>query len=151
MSRITEIDYKDVPFLTLMDALAYPEVTAKFRCAVRVVAAYPWEGKDFCCSHGIYRLRLTLEDPTARIHAYLYGEDGEKFFGGYPHETILTRKLNELLGVATPTCDDGKETNDDAAREPPWVQCCLKSYYLDKSDLWGTRHFRIFGTKVVLA
>ncbi|XP_024023503.1 protection of telomeres protein 1b isoform X2 [Morus notabilis] len=76
MSHITEIDYKDVPFVTLMDVLTYPEVTAKFMCAVRVVAAYPWQGKDFCCSRGIYRVRLTLEDPTGRIHAYLYGEDG---------------------------------------------------------------------------
>ncbi|PON44707.1 Protection of telomeres protein [Parasponia andersonii] len=145
-SPITEVDYKDVSSVTLMDVLTYPEVTAKFLCVVRVVAAYPWKAKDFC-SRGIYRIRLTLEDPTARIHAYLYGKDGEKFFGGLPTIDVLTRKRNALLGVAT--SDDGEGT-EDAARNPPWVQCCLKSYYLDKSDPWGSRHYQIFGTGLVV-
>ncbi|KAL5544938.1 hypothetical protein UlMin_008722 [Ulmus minor] len=144
-SRVTEVDCDDAPFATLMEALTYPEVTAKFRCVVRVLAAFPWKAKDFCCSRGIYRIRLTLEDPTARIHAYLYAEDGEKFFGGHPSVDVLTSKRNALLGI---TANDDKEING-AARNPPWVQCCLKSYYLTKSDIWGSRHFRIFGTKVV--
>jgi hypothetical protein len=58
----------------------------------------------------------------------------------------LKRKLNKLLGVAI--SDDGKEIKD-APRNPPWVQCCLKSYYLDKNDKWGSRHYRIFDTKLV--
>ncbi|XP_062118032.1 protection of telomeres protein 1b-like isoform X2 [Humulus lupulus] len=145
-SPITEVDYKDVPFVTLMDVLTYPEVTAKFLCVVRVVALYPWQAKDFC-SRGIYRVRLTLEDPTARIHAYLYGEDGNKFFGDQLAIDVLTKKRNALLGVATN--DVGKQVEDDA-RNPPWVQCCLKSYYLDKSDIWGSRQYQIFGTRLVV-
>ncbi|XP_062109722.1 protection of telomeres protein 1a-like [Humulus lupulus] len=145
-SPITEADYKDVPFVTLMDVLTYPEVTAKFLCVVRVVALYPWQAKDFC-SCGIYRVRLTLEDPTARIHVYLYGEDGNKFFGDQPAIDVLTNKRNALLGVATN--DDGKEVEEDA-RNPPWVKCCLKSYYLDKSNIWGSRPYQIFGTRLVV-
>ena len=56
------------------------QVTAKFLCAVRVVASYPWLAKDFRSSRGVYRIRLTLEDATARIHAYLYGEDAVSTF-----------------------------------------------------------------------
>lgn len=57
---------------------------------VRVMATCPSEVLDFCvpldqgksaskAQHGegayVYAVRLTLEDPTARIHALLYGED----------------------------------------------------------------------------
>jgi len=52
------------------------QVIAKFRCVVRVVATLPAHPRDFQAPCGTYRLRLTLEDPTARIHAYLYAEDG---------------------------------------------------------------------------
>ncbi|KAF8407619.1 hypothetical protein HHK36_006752 [Tetracentron sinense] len=143
-SRITETDYEHVPFVTLMDVLTYPEVTAKFKCVVRVVTMLPWRVEDFRSPLGIYRMRLTLEDPTARIHALIYAEDGEKFFGGYPSVDVMTRKRNELLGVAER--DYGTEIEN---RNPPWVQCCIKSYYLVKSDIWGSRHYRIFGTSLV--
>ncbi|XP_015882718.3 protection of telomeres protein 1a isoform X3 [Ziziphus jujuba] len=146
-SRITEVGHKDVPCVTLMDVLTYSEVTAKFMCVVRVVAVLPWQPEDFYFC-GTYRIRLTLEDPTARIYAYLYAEDGEKFFGGYPTADVLTRKRNVLLGM-TAADDNGKET-EGAARNPPWIHCCLKSYYLTKSDPWGSRHYRIFGTKLVV-
>ncbi|KAJ4713542.1 Protection of telomeres protein [Melia azedarach] len=145
-SRITEVDYDDnVPFVTLMDVLTHAQVTAKFKCAVRVVAALPWRAEDFCSPQGQYRIRLTLEDPTARIHAFVYGKDGEKLFDGHPSVDVLKRKINKLLGVAV--SDDGKEIKD-APRNPAWVQCCLKSYYLDKNDIWGSRHYRIFDTKI---
>ncbi|KAJ8771983.1 hypothetical protein K2173_027160 [Erythroxylum novogranatense] len=144
-SELTEVDYDHAPFVTLMDVMTYSEVTSKFKCIVRVVAAFPYSVEDFCSCHGTYRIRLTIEDPTSRIHAFLYAEDGEKFFGGYPSIDVLTRKRNKLLGVAVN--DIGGET--DAPRNPPWVQCCIKSYYLDASDVWGSRHYRIFGTKNV--
>ncbi|KAL5817868.1 hypothetical protein ACOSQ3_026246 [Xanthoceras sorbifolium] len=148
ISRITEVDYNDdkPPFVTLMDVLTHQKVTAKFKCTIRVVAALPWRAEDVRSPCGNYRMRLTLEDPTARIHAFVYGEDGEKFFEGYPSVNILKRNLNKLLGVAV--SDDGKEIKD-APRNPPWVQCCLKSYYLDKNDIWRSRHYRIFDTKLV--
>ncbi|XP_037491554.1 protection of telomeres protein 1a isoform X2 [Jatropha curcas] len=139
-STLTEVDYDHAPFVSLMDALACSKVTAKFKCVVRVVAAFPWQPEDFCAHLKTYGIRLTLEDPTARIHAFLFGEDGEKFFDGYPSIDVLRGKRNTLLGVAA---------NEDAPRSPPWIQCCLKSYYLDRSDPWGSRHFRIFGTKHV--
>ena len=56
------------------------QVTAKFRCVVRVVAAFPWRAEDFRSPLGTYRIRLTLEDPTARIHAFLYAEDGVNIY-----------------------------------------------------------------------
>ncbi|KAL8246600.1 hypothetical protein R6Q59_007816 [Mikania micrantha] len=71
-----DTDHQNVPFVTLMDILTYPEVIAKFRCVVRVVSILPGHPRDFQAPCGTYRLRLTLEDPTARIHAYVYGEDG---------------------------------------------------------------------------
>ncbi|XP_059454142.1 protection of telomeres protein 1a-like isoform X1 [Corylus avellana] len=138
-SRITEVDYDDVPFVTLMDVLTYSEVTAKFKCVARVVAALPWQAEDLRSPLGTYRIRLTLEDPTTRIHALLYGEDGEKFFDGYPSTDVLRLKMNKLLGVAV---------SDNAPRTPPWAQFCLKSYYLSKNEAWGSRQYRIFGTKL---
>ncbi|KAG2667643.1 hypothetical protein I3760_15G126100 [Carya illinoinensis] len=144
-ARLTEVDYDRVPFVTLMDVLTYREVTAKFKCVARVVAVLPWQAEDFCSPLGTYRIRLTLEDPTARIHAFLFGEDGEKFFGGYPSVNVLKLKLNKLLGITVSYT--GKEV-ENALRNPPWAQFCLKSYYLSKNDVWGSRHYRIFGTKL---
>ncbi|KAK6249800.1 hypothetical protein SCA6_003805 [Theobroma cacao] len=51
-------------------------VRKKFRCVVRFVAAIPWQVEDFCSPRGTYRVRFTVEDPTARIHAFAYAEDG---------------------------------------------------------------------------
>lgn len=64
-------------FLSWVDLLmSFVQVTAKFKCVARVVASFPWRAEDFRSPSGIYRIRFTLEDPTARIHAYVYGEDG---------------------------------------------------------------------------
>ncbi|XP_010274733.1 PREDICTED: protection of telomeres protein 1b-like [Nelumbo nucifera] len=145
-SHITETDYDDVRFATLMEVLTYSQVTAKFKCIVRIVATYPWQIEDFRSPLGIYRMRLTLEDPTARIHAYVYAEDGEKFFEGHPLVDVLKQKRNKLLGISER--DDGTE-DEKAPRNPPWVQCCIKSYYIDKSDAWGSRRYRIFATRMV--
>lgn len=60
----------------MLDEFCISQVTAKFKCVARVVAAHPWQAEDFRSPLGTYRIRLTLEDPTARIHALLYGEDG---------------------------------------------------------------------------
>ncbi|KAL9248331.1 hypothetical protein vseg_021665 [Gypsophila vaccaria] len=137
---ITEVDskVKDVPLVTLMDILTYTQVTAKFKCIVRVVSALPSKVEDFKSPAGVYRVRVTLEDPTARIHAYLYAEDAEMFFKEYPPAHILTRKWNTLLGIT-----------DASARNPPWFVCCIKSYYLNRTDVWGSRKFRIFNTTLV--
>ncbi|KAK9062314.1 hypothetical protein SSX86_019500 [Deinandra increscens subsp. villosa] len=144
-SKITDTDYQHVPFATLMDVLTYPKVIAKFRCVVRVVATMPGHPRDFQDSSGTYRLRLTLEDPTARIHAYVYAEDGVKFFGGHPSIDTMIKMHNTLLGV--------EETNDfesnEKPRNPPWVECCLNSYNIDKNDIWGSIRYRIFATTLM--
>ncbi|XP_058093874.1 protection of telomeres protein 1a-like isoform X2 [Magnolia sinica] len=147
-SLITETDHDHVAFSTLMDVLTYSKVTQKFKCVVRVVALLPWRAEDFRSPEGtrVYRIRLTLEDPTARIHAYVFAEDGVKFFEGYPPPDTLTRKMNKLLGL---TESGSSEDSDNVSRNPPWVQCCIKSYYLVKSNPWETRRYRIFGTKLV--
>ncbi|GFP86248.1 protection of telomeres protein 1b [Phtheirospermum japonicum] len=145
-SHITETDHPDVPFVTLMNVLTHPEVTYKFRCVVRVVAIFPWRADDFRSPSGVYRVRLTLEDPTARIHAFLYAEDGMKFFGDSDSVDLLTRKRNMLLGVSD---KDKATTLNNVSRNPPWIQCCLKSYYIDKSDIWGSRNYRIFDTTLL--
>ncbi|KAI3794630.1 hypothetical protein L1987_37263 [Smallanthus sonchifolius] len=108
-SKIIDTDYQDVPFVTLMDILTYPDVIAKFMCVVRVVATLPAHPRDFRAPCGTYRLRLTLEDPTARIHAYIYAEDGVKFFGGYPLIDKMVKMHNALLGV--------EETDDADSNE----------------------------------
>jgi hypothetical protein len=61
------------------------QVTAKFKCVARVVAALPWQAEDLRSPFGTYRIRLTLEDPTARLHALLYGEDGVRHFNNWLH------------------------------------------------------------------
>ncbi|XP_021769760.1 protection of telomeres protein 1b-like isoform X3 [Chenopodium quinoa] len=146
--RITEVDDKveGVPLVTLMDVMTYPQVTGKYKCIVRVVAALPWTIQDFRSPDGTYRIRLTLEDPTGRIHAYLFAEDGEVFFEGNPPMDALIRKWNTLLGVAEV---DSGGVIENAPRNPPWVLCCIKSYYVDKNDVWGSRKYRIFDTKLV--
>ncbi|KAJ0105704.1 hypothetical protein Patl1_19608 [Pistacia atlantica] len=138
--------FPDRATYSLMALNARRQVTAKYRCMVRVVAAFPYRAEDLRCNRGSYGLRLTLEDPTARIQAFVYAEDGEKLFDGYPPIDIVQRKLNKLLGVVV--TDDGMVDNN-APRNPPWVQCCLMSYYIDKNDKWGSRNYRIFMTKIV--
>ncbi|MQL85474.1 hypothetical protein Taro_017984 [Colocasia esculenta] len=146
-SCITEIDCRTVIDATLMDSLTSPEVMHRCKCIVRVVAAFPWRAKDLYSSvHGQYRLRLTLEDPTARVHAYISGEDGVKFFGRFSTHGELTRKMNKLLGIAEAA--DSAE-GDRSPRNPPWVKCCLMSHYVEKGDPWQSRRYQIFGTKLV--
>ncbi|KAI5660283.1 hypothetical protein M9H77_29076 [Catharanthus roseus] len=135
--RLTETDYPSVPYMTLMDVLTYTKVTAKFRCVARVVAMMPWRPEDFRSPSGMYRMRLTLEDPTARIHAYLFAEDAVQFFEGYHSVDVMTKKRNVLLGIE----------EDDEIRNPPWLDLCLWSYYIDEGDIWGSRAYRVFGTR----
>ncbi|KAH7297777.1 hypothetical protein KP509_25G012100 [Ceratopteris richardii] len=154
-------DYEHIPFSTLRQILSYSQVTYKFRCLVRVVSIVPPVIEDFCvqkrsstrASEYIYRLRLTLEDPTSRIHAYLCDEDAEYFFNGHPatdlHDatvikSALQRKINELLGVEEHNLYGSAKS--DKRCNPPWIKCCLKSYYLQKEDPWSSRCFKVFGT-----
>ncbi|CAL9229373.1 unnamed protein product [Arabidopsis halleri] len=138
-SGITGVAHEDAPFVSLMDILTYHNVTAKFRCVVRFIQVYPRDVRKLRDSHGNIKLLAILEDATARIHASLYAAEGEKFFGceDESDEEALVKKLNRLLG--------GEEM-EQVPRNPPWVQCCLFSFYKHKMDQWGSRRFRIFDT-----
>nr|BAJ90331.1 predicted protein [Hordeum vulgare subsp. vulgare] len=145
-SNITDVEFQRAGYTTLMESLTHGEVTHKFKTLVRVVAAYPCQGKELhSLLTGDYCLRLTLEDPTARIHAYVHKDDAVSFFGGFLTLAALTRKMNRLLGVPEP---EDAEEGIAGGRNPPWIWCCLKSYRLDKYDPWGSRRYRIFGTEI---
>ncbi|XP_060960682.1 protection of telomeres protein 1b-like [Cannabis sativa] len=68
---------------------------------------------------------VTLMD----VHTY---PENKLFWQSTPID-VLTRKRNALLRVTTN--DDGKQVEDGIAKNPPWLQCCLKSYSLDKSNI----------------
>uniref|UniRef100_A0A0A9CZZ1 POT1A/B-like OB fold domain-containing protein n=1 Tax=Arundo donax TaxID=35708 RepID=A0A0A9CZZ1_ARUDO len=143
-SDVADVEYETAGYTTLMESLTHEQVTHKFKTLVRVVAAYPCRASDLhLFSTGNYCLRLTLEDPTARIYAYVHKDDGVKFFGGFLTAEALIKKMNKLLGIP--------EDSDEGApltRNPPWIWCCLKSYRLDKNNPWGSRRYRIFGTEI---
>ncbi|KAJ1390156.1 protection of telomeres protein 1b [Sesbania bispinosa] len=74
----TEVNNEDPQYGTLMDIYTHSEVAAKFKCVVRVVAASPYSAEDLWSPDGTYRMRLTLEDSTSRLHAFIVAEDGVK-------------------------------------------------------------------------
>ncbi|XP_023636871.1 protection of telomeres protein 1b isoform X2 [Capsella rubella] len=132
------VAHEDAPFVSLMDILTHHNVTAKFRCVVRFIQVYPPDVRKLRDSNGKFKLLAVLEDATARIHASVYADEGEKFFGCEDsNEEAIGKKLNRLLG--------GEEV-EQVPRNPPWVQCCLFSFYKHKMDQWGSRRYRIFDT-----
>ncbi|KAL3851459.1 hypothetical protein ACJIZ3_013341 [Penstemon smallii] len=135
---LTVTDNEQAKYSTLMDLLCSTLPHAGFKCVVRVVAVYPSQAKDFRSPEGFYRVRLTLEDPTTRIHAYLSHEDAVYFFGGDPPDDVLTTKLNKLMGVV-PGCEE-------SPRWPPWVECCIGYKTQDVNNLEGKR-FHVCHTK----
>lgn len=114
---LTVTGNEDADFATLLDLLCSPLACGGFKCIVRVVAAYPSRAKDFRTPEGLYRLRLTLEDPTARIHAYLSHEDAVFLFRGDLEDYAVSDKMNKLLGV--------DEYGEKSSNNPPWVRCCI--------------------------
>lgn len=68
-----------------------------------------------------------------------------RFFGASP-EQDLAHNMNALLGIAEGASGEG---GNSTYRDPPWVWCCLRSYYLEESDPWGTRRYRICDTELV--
>ncbi|KAI8561707.1 hypothetical protein RHMOL_Rhmol04G0361500 [Rhododendron molle] len=72
---LTLTDYESTKFATLMDLLTFSKDKGRFKCIVRVVAICPSQIKDFWSPAGLSRIRVTLEDRTARIHTLLCGED----------------------------------------------------------------------------
>ncbi|BBN00108.1 protection of telomeres protein 1 [Marchantia polymorpha subsp. ruderalis] len=161
---LTVTDFEHIEFSTLREVLTHPKVTYKFRCLVRVTSTFPTQVCNFCVrlptdAHGgdaeaspvfAYGVRFTVEDPTGRLHAFCYGQDGAKFFNGHPPADLcgdsalvgaLERKVQKLLGCKV--MEDGRLAPE---RDPPWIKICLMSYYTDKSKPWDSRTYRIFGT-----
>ncbi|GKB79506.1 cullin 3 [Tanacetum coccineum] len=76
VSKSSAVSTADASDKRLLSSLFCLEETTKFSCVVWVVATLPDRPENFRSSScGTYRIRLTLEDPTARIHAYLNAED----------------------------------------------------------------------------
>ncbi|XP_020106918.1 protection of telomeres protein 1a-like isoform X1 [Ananas comosus] len=145
-SHILEVNHENAVYSTLMDSLTHNEIVHRSKCIVRVVAACPWHVEHLRSPvTGRYRVKVTLEDPTARIHAYIVREDAARFFGASP-EQDLAHNMNALLGIAEGASGEG---GNSTYRDPPWVWCCLRSYYLEESDPWGTRRYRICDTELV--
>nr|CAD1820526.1 unnamed protein product [Ananas comosus var. bracteatus] len=143
-SHILEVNHENAVYSTLMDSLTHNEIVHRSKCIVRVVAACPWHVEHLRSPvTGRYRVKVTLEDPTARIHAYIVREDA--IFGASP-EQDLAHNMNALLGIAEGASGEG---GNSTYRDPPWVWCCLRSYYLEESDPWGTRRYRICDTELV--
>ncbi|AQK47239.1 Protection of telomeres protein 1b [Zea mays] len=143
-SSVTDVEYEDAGYASLMKSLTHHDVTHKLRTLVRVVAAHPCEAS--LLSTGNCHLRLTLEDPTARIHAYVHKNDLVGFFGGgFLTAEVIVKKMNMVLGIPEP---QGSVEVAPSTRNPPWIWCCLMSYYMDKNDPWVSRKYRIYSTAI---
>jgi len=143
-SNIADVEYEKAGYSTLMESLTHHEVTHKLKTLVRVVAAYPCRASELRLLSTRKYIRLTLEDPTARIHAHVYKDNVVKFFGGCLTEEVVIKKMNKLLGM--PESED--EEVALLTRNPPWIWCCLISYYRDKNDRWGSKRYQIYATTI---
>ncbi|KFK38126.1 hypothetical protein AALP_AA3G073400 [Arabis alpina] len=141
---LTETDDDQAPFVTLMDIITFPKVTYKYRCIVRVVAAHPSQVEDLCSNENSgQQVLFTLEDPTATLDAFLCDKDAEYFWGLRSQNTdMLRKKWNRLLGIT-------ESSESGAPKNPPWIECCILSYYTHKADPWKTRFYKIFGTRLL--
>jgi hypothetical protein len=79
-----------------MNVLNHSKVMNIFKCVVRVVAVQPYQAENFCSFIGKYMMRLTLEDPTTRIHAFVFNKDGETIFDSYPNIANLKKKIKQI-------------------------------------------------------
>ncbi|VVA96735.1 unnamed protein product [Arabis nemorensis] len=141
---LTETDNIQAPFVTLMDIITFPKVTYKYSCIVRFVAAHPSQVEDLCSNENSgHRVLFTLEDPTATLDAFLCDKDAEYFWGlGFQNTDMLRNKWNQLLGIT-------ESSKCVTPRNPPWIECCILSYYTHKADPWKTRFYKIFATRLL--
>ncbi|TXG71377.1 hypothetical protein EZV62_006312 [Acer yangbiense] len=119
---LTVIDGEEIEFSTLLDVLRNAEGDRKFCCVVRVVAILPFQGQSFWSSDASseYDIKLTLEDSTARIHAFLDYEEWVRFFEACP---VDERKVKMLLGVPE---QQNLDSDEEFTRNPPWIKCCIR-------------------------
>jgi hypothetical protein len=125
-----------VHFDTLMDAVTHSEENGRlFNCIVRIVSTRVLHDDRFLNPDGSSRLkiRFTLEDPTARIHADLYEQDVGEVFGEHRSAEEMSMMRKWSLGVC--------ECN--AQRNPPWVYCCIESCQFRHTLGWETRILKL--------
>ncbi|PON64853.1 Protection of telomeres protein [Parasponia andersonii] len=130
LSGLTVVDSTGFSFATLLDLITLTEAETIVRCVVRIVAICPSDVEGLRLENGDYRIMLTLEDPTARIHALLDSHHGDVFFENFTSASDASKRMtmNVLLG------SEGKDRN------PPWIECCIRSnanriYYICRTRL----------------
>lgn len=140
---LTEVSWVNVMFVTLMDIAVHLPASVRCCCIVRVVSIHPFQPEHYSSPNGSseHTMKLTLEDPTARIQALLCGEELMKFFGGSQPANVFTKKIKMLLGMP-----EHQDVNDDTGRNPPWIKCFLR---LKQSDGGRNRIYYIRWTKLV--
>ncbi|KAF4364860.1 hypothetical protein G4B88_025579 [Cannabis sativa] len=109
LSGLTVVDPKEFPYATLMDLITHTE-------------------NEEC------KIILTLEDPTARIHALLDSQHWGVFFEDFTSDdsdALKRMKMNKLLG-----CERDH-------RNPPWIECCIKSNEYENLPVSALKHGRI--------
>ncbi|KAJ3674458.1 hypothetical protein LUZ60_005074 [Juncus effusus] len=144
-NSITVTDYFPSIFCysTLMDSLSNKQAPHEIKCIARVVDIHPYKIEKWRSPFDAhFEIRLTLEDPTARIHAYLAGQDAEKFFGDKSDE-ILKERMKKLLGLVEWETDEGSIS----MRDPPWAAFCLKLCYLHEGPSKCTKYM-VVGTRI---
>uniref|UniRef100_A0A7N0SX49 Protection of telomeres protein 1 n=1 Tax=Kalanchoe fedtschenkoi TaxID=63787 RepID=A0A7N0SX49_KALFE len=140
-TQLTEIVIPNndrVGYSTLLNVVACEEVGHIFKCVVRIVALRPAEVID--------DYRLTLEDPTTRIHVFLTTNDELflDFIDGSVSYDIVSSKFNKLLG--TP---QDEMTRVYGFFSPPWIECILKTSLADPMDVNGSRKYHLVCTRVI--
>ncbi|KAI9160226.1 hypothetical protein LWI28_006333 [Acer negundo] len=87
-----------------------------------------------------YDIKLTLEDSTARIHAFLDYEEWVRFFEACPVDERNT-KVKMLLGAPE---QQNLDSDEEFTRNPPWIKCCIRlknfEFYICCTRLLGHRH-----------
>jgi hypothetical protein len=106
----------------------------------------PYQAENLCSSVGKYMMRLALENPTTRIHVFVFDKDRETLFDSYPDIANLKKKLNILLGITE--CENIVVT--DIPKNPLCVSVYIKSYYASKTNGCGSRIFALLDTKIVV-
>lgn len=108
------------------------QVTWKYRCIVRVIAAYPWQVEDFYSDENRrHRVVLTLEDPTATLEAFLCDKDAvntriwsictEIVFYTFPNLRVNVL-AGILLGFSVSGRRDVEEETESVARNKGKLQ-----------------------------
>ena len=103
----------------------------------------------------VYLFSLVLEDNTGLLHVKLFDEDASTFLPelscsanvflqNEKSQQIVVEQLQSLIGNQENSLQ-GRMTSQSLR---PWIECCVKSYYIPKEDKPGQHHvlYRMFDT-----